>query len=287
METSLKLSKRMSKRVGKLLKVGLCIFVVLMLVSYALTGYVLYHPHFNQEAYAQLQELENLEELEIDTPVGSCAGWMYHSVYETDITIILFPGNMYTSEEMMGYSAGLDAASQGKGINLITLDYPGYGRSEGIPVESTIKAMALAAFDVIVSREDMQNQKIILMGYSLGTGVANYVASKREADGLILMAPYQNGYDIFNGFVDVFHGPMKLFIPYRMRADKFALEVGVKPLLMASKDDEMIPYESSLALSEKYPLGCHMKTYEGFGHNGFWQEQCVQDDIFRYIAEIV
>lgn len=263
------------------------IVVVAMLVAYILTDRVLYYPHFNEEAYMQLQEIENLEELEIDTSVGTCAGWMYHSAYEADATVILFPGNMFTSEEMMGYSTGFDSGNDGKGINMITLDYPGYGRSGGIPCEYTMKVMALSAYDAIISRSDMQDQKIILMGYSLGTGIANYVASKRDVDGLILMAPYQNGYDLFNGFVDIFHGPAKLFNPYRMRADKFAQTVNVKPLMIASKDDELISYESSLALSEKYPLGCDVKMYDGLGHGGFWQEQCVWQEIFQYIIRIV
>lgn len=260
---------------------------VIMLVACMLTDKVLYYPHFNEEAYMQLQDAKNLEELEIDTPVGTCAGWMYHSIYEANTTVILFPGNMFTSEEMMGYSTGFDSANDGQGINMITLDYPGYGRSEGIPSEHTMKVMALSAYDAIISRSDMQNQKIVLMGYSLGTGIANYVASNREVDGLILMAPYQNGYDLFNGFVDIFHGPLKLFNPYRMRADQFAQTIEVKPLMIVSKDDELISYESSLELSEKYPFGCVVKIYNGLGHGGFWQEQRVWQDIFLFISEIV
>lgn len=263
------------------------VMCLIMLVACILTDKVLYYPHFNEEAYMQLKDIKNLEELEIDTPVGTCAGWMYHSLYEADVTVILFPGNMFTSEEMMGYSTGFDSANGGQGINMITLDYPGYGRSGGIPSEHTMKVMALSAYDDIISRSDMQNQKIVLMGYSLGTGIANYVASKRDVDGLILMAPYQNGYDLFNGFVDIFHGPLKLFNPYRMRADKFAQTVNVKPLMIASKDDELISYESSLALSEKYPLGCDVKIYDGLGHGGFWQEQCVWQEIFQYIIRNV
>lgn len=259
------------------------IIVLLMMVSYLFADTVLYRPHFQEEAYAQLKNSENLEELLIDTPVGKCAGWMYHSMYESQVTIILFPGNMYTSEEMAGYSSGLEQKETG--INMITLDYPGYGRSEGMPTEHTIKQMALSAFDELMCRSDMQNQKIVLMGYSLGTGIANYVASKREIDGLILMAPYQNGYDLLNGFVDVYHGPLKLLNPYKMRADKFAETIRVKPLLIASRDDELISYKSSLALSEIYPAGCEVKLYDGLGHGGFWQDMNVKQDILGYLTD--
>ena len=55
---------------------------------------------------------------------------------------------------------------------------------------------------------------------------------------------------------------------------------------MVSKDDELISYESSLALSEKYPAGCEMKTYDGLGHGGFWQDNQVWQDIFEYLSDI-
>lgn len=268
-----------------LLLAGNCL-ILLMLLSYWITDQVLYYPHRNEEVCEQLSQMECMEELAIDTVVGTCGGWYYHSPQESELTIILYPGNMQTAGEMVALSGTFEENSDGLGMNLIVMDYPGYGNSEGIPSEMTIKIMALSAYDTIVSREDMQNQKIVLMSYSLGTGIANYVASKRDVDGVILLAPYQNGYDLFNGFVDIFHGPMKLFIPYRMRADKFAQTVDIKPLVIATKDDEMVPYESSVSLSKRYPLGADMKTYDGLGHGGLWQEKQIWKDIFTYLGEM-
>lgn len=263
------------------------VVIVLILLFYFLTDSILYYPHFDKDIYLQLSKNYCMEELETDTPVGTCNGWFYHSPQESELTIILYPGNMQTAGEMMSLSGAFENQSEALGLNLIVMDYPGYGRSDGIPAETTMKSMALSAFDGIMNRSDMQDQKVVLMGYSLGTGIANYVASERDVDGLILIAPYQNGYDLFNGFVDIFHGPMKLFIPYRMRADKFAATVDVKPLIIASKDDPMVPYESSLELSDKYSLGSEMKTYDGLGHGGFWQDDQVWKDIREYLIEIV
>lgn len=284
--------KKPAKRLfAKVFRVFTCILgnvmILLMLLMYIVTDTVLYYPHKNDEVTDGLKEHECMEELLLETSVGTCSGWFYHSSQESELTVILYPGNMQTAGEMMYLSGAITENSEGLGINLAALDYPGYGDSEGSPSETTIKAMALDAFDGIAGREDMQGQKVVMMAYSLGTGVANYVASKREVDGLVLMAPYQNGYDLFNGFVDIFHGPLKLFIPYRMRADRFAGTVGVKPLVLATKDDEMVPFESSLALSERYPAGCVMKTYDGLGHGGFWQDEQVWQDVFAYLTKIL
>lgn len=267
------------------LSIGNCV-ILLLLLSYMITDYVLYHPHCDEAIHEQLNMMEQMEKLELETSIGMCGGWFYHSPKDSELTVILYPGNMQTAGEMVLLSGTFEDNAEGLGLNLIVLDYPGYGESEGMPFEYTMKKMALEAFDAIRSRTDMENQKVVLMSYSIGTGIANYIASQREIDGLILMAPYQNGYDLFNGFIDIFHGPIKLFMPFRMRADEFALSVGVKPLVIASKQDEMVPFESSFSLSKRYPKGADMKVYEKLLHGELWQEEDVWVDILSYLMKV-
>ena len=264
---------------------GNCV-ILLMLLSYVITDHVLYYPHCDEEIHEQLGEMEHMEELALETSVGKCGGWFYHSPKNSELTVILYPGNMQTAGEMVLLSGTFEDSAEGLGLNLVVMDYPGYGNSEGLPSEYTMKKMALEAYDGVVSREDMKKQKVVLMSYSIGTGVANYIASQRDVDGLILLAPYQNGYDLFNGFVDIFHGPMKLFMPFRMRADEFAKLVTIKPLVIASEQDEMVPYESSLALTKLYPMGVDMKSYKGLAHGELWQEKQIWLDIFSYLRDI-
>lgn len=267
------------------LMIGNCV-ILLLLLSYMITDHVLYYPHCDAAIHEQLDEMVRIEKLEIETSIGRCAGWFYHSPKDTDLTVILYPGNMQTAGEMVLLSGTFENDEDALGFNLIVMDYPGYGESEGLPCEYTMKKMSLEAYDGIKGREDMENQKVVLMSYSIGTGIANYIASQREVDGLILMAPYQNGYDLFNGFIDIFHGPVKLFMPFRMRADEFAFSVGVKPLVIASKADEMVPFESSVALSKHYSKGVEMKVYENLLHGELWQEKEVWIDIFSYLKEV-
>ena len=282
-----------TKIVHEKIKLGINVFRVLGIASVVfslliciVTDHVLYHISFNLDAYVQLQQSDSFEELKLNTPIGKCSGWMYHSMHDAEVTVILFPGNMYASEEMMGSSVMFDEGNGKSGVNFIALDYPGYGRCDGIPSESTIKLMALSAFDELMTRNDMKDQKIVLMGYSLGTGVANYVASKRDVDGMILIAPYKNGHELFNKFINIFNGPLKLFNPYKMRADLFAENIKVKPLVIATKDDTMISYESSSELAQIYPQGSDMKLYDGLGHGGFWSDNQVWQDILSYLSEI-
>ncbi|PRY78852.1 hypothetical protein CLV80_103178 [Yoonia maritima] len=71
--------------------------------------------------------------------------------------------------------------------SLVALEYPGGGGIPGTPSEVLLKAQALEVYDYLAEHHD---GSIVVHGYSLGTGLALYVASEREVDAVILDAPY-------------------------------------------------------------------------------------------------
>lgn len=230
------------------------------------------------------------EELSVETGAGTMKGWLLH----TDLgqgasgsapVILYFGGNgedsAYRIEQIMLNTETREALG---GCDFVCFDYPGYGNSEGSASEKHFKEFGLAAYDYLASREDVSG--VILMGYSLGTGVANYVASQREPTGLILMAPYADGYDIYNSYVNIFHGPLKSLATFKMNSAKFAKNVQVKPLILASKADERLPYESAQELFERYPAGCNFVTLDDVAHGEFWGAREVLAEINKYIDSI-
>lgn len=243
--------------------------------------YILYHPAINEEAQTYLQQQDEYEELILQTSLGDCAGWFYHaSENPNDVTIIFYPGNTQSSADTLIQNPDLPNQLRS---NLIITDYPAYGKSQGIPSEYTLKKMALSAFDKIMERTDMENQKVVILGYSLGTGIANYIASEREVDGLILIAPYANGYDLFEQFFGNMHELLKGFIPFKMQSELFAEKITVNTLIIASKADELIPYESTTHLAQKYTKESIFVAYEDLGHGEFWQTQDVWTKIYNYL----
>lgn len=70
------------------------------------------------------------------------------------------------------------------------LSYRGFGASDGRPEEAALFADALATFDQ-VSREHPK-QPIAVIGRSLGSGVASYVASRRPVERLALVTPFDS-----------------------------------------------------------------------------------------------
>jgi len=68
--------------------------------------------------------------------------------------------------------------------------YRGYGASEGTPTEADILDDALAVFDQVHARQP--GARIVVIGRSLGSAVASYVASKRPVAKLVLVTPFDS-----------------------------------------------------------------------------------------------
>ena len=76
--------------------------------------------------------------------------------------------------------------------SLALLNYRGYGESEGKPSEAALFADALAVFDALAGRPDVDSSRIVLVGRSLGSGVAAYVAAERAVAAVVLISPYDS-----------------------------------------------------------------------------------------------
>ncbi|KGQ19023.1 hydrolase of the alpha/beta superfamily [Lysobacter dokdonensis DS-58] len=68
--------------------------------------------------------------------------------------------------------------------------YRGYGASEGKPTEADILEDALAVYDQVQARQP--GARIVVIGRSLGSAVASYVASKRPVAKLVLVTPFDS-----------------------------------------------------------------------------------------------
>ena len=170
------------------------------------------------------------------------------------------------------------------GFDFVCRDYPGYGESGGKPSERALKTFGLAAYDATVKA--FPGRRIVVFGFSLGTGVATYVASERPVVGLILAAPYADGFDLFNNFAPIFYGPTRLTVPYRMEAVKFAEKVDVRPLILATRPDALVPFESSERLAKAFPSGVEFVAQDDVEHHWVWSTETASAAIAEYLRSL-
>lgn len=79
-----------------------------------------------------------------------------------------------------------------QGYSSYTFDYRGYGHSSGWPSEQGMYNDSEAVFDFVLNRENTEPSKVILVGISLGTGFASYLAQLHHSQTLALFAPYSS-----------------------------------------------------------------------------------------------
>ena len=267
-------------RIGLILAVLALLIFVIMQVIRIIAQPRLFHPSRDDSAHQAMLKNASMEYIVIPTDQGELSGFLFRQNDGPAPLLLYYGGN---SDNAASVLRRLTSTRRGtfQGWNVAMIDYPGYGLSEGTPGDAAFRRMALAAYDTFAAREDVT--QIVVMGYSIGTGPASYAASQRPVDGLILMAPYAEGADLFNTVLDVFYGPLKLLISYPMPSIRFARDVAVRPLIFATEQDELVPYASSQRLESAYPNGCDFVTVPGIGHGGFWDSGMVLNGIADYL----
>ncbi len=125
------------------------------------------------------------------------------------------------------------------GVNVFIIDYRGYGKSQGRPSEHGIYEDALAAYDYLLTREDVPPDKICVYGASLGGAVAIELATKRKTSGLIIDSSFSSAADMAKTiypFVPAF------FLQTKMDSINKIKKITVAKLFIHSRDDELVPF---------------------------------------------
>lgn len=107
------------------------------------------------------------------------------SIHESsdDVAVLYFMGN----GGALAYFTHALAAHAVAGRTVVAMEYPGGGGIPGKPSEVGLKADALAIYDWLAADFDGQ---IVVHGFSMGTGLAQYVAAERDVAAIILDAPF-------------------------------------------------------------------------------------------------
>jgi len=100
--------------------------------------------------------------------------------------VIFFHGN----GEVMDYLPEQAEGFRGLGMGVLLVEYPGFGRFPGNTDEKGITEAAVAAYDAVLRREEVDPQRIVLFGRSLGGGAACALAARRPSAALILQSTF-------------------------------------------------------------------------------------------------
>jgi fermentation-respiration switch protein FrsA (DUF1100 family) len=101
-------------------------------------------------------------------------------------TVIFFYGN----GACVAYMATEFDRFRRLGANVLIPDFPGYGMSGGRPSEKGFYATADASYDYLLSRPDIDRDRIVAAGWSMGAAVAIDLASRRKVERLVTVSAF-------------------------------------------------------------------------------------------------
>jgi fermentation-respiration switch protein FrsA (DUF1100 family) len=159
---------------------------------------------------------------------------VWHVPAEPDRAVVIyFPGN---GDFLAGcVSRFRDITSDGTG--LVALSYRGYAGSSGRPSEQGLLRDAAAAYAFTATRYSAD--RIVVWGFSLGSGVAVALAADRPVGKLILEAPYTSIVDIAGSLLRIV--PVRWLIRDQFRSDERIARVAAPLLIMHGLRDPTIP----------------------------------------------
>lgn len=172
--------------------------------------------------------------------------------------VIFFHGN----GDILAWRAPWFAALTADGTGLIAVSFRGYAGSSGSPTEAGLINDAEAAYAFAAQR--YAPDRIVVWGYSLGSGPAIAVAARHRPGKLILEAPYTSIVDVAAAAFPF--APVRWFIRDRFHADQWIVNVTSPVLIMHGGRDRTIPIRFGERLYElardpkqmvRFPEGGH------------------------------
>ncbi|MEO5571832.1 MAG: alpha/beta fold hydrolase [Bacteroidia bacterium] len=143
-------------------------------------------------------------------------------------------------------------------------DYRGYGKSDGnISSQEQLYQDIQTVYDNFKTKYD--ENKIIVLGYSIGTGPATKLASANHPKLLILQAPYYSLIDMMKHTYPIIPA---FILKYKFETNKFIKDCKMPIVIFHGDNDEVIYYNSSVKLKEVVNRNVTLITLHGQGHNG-------------------
>lgn len=186
----------------------------------------------------------------------------------SDKALLYFGGN---AEDVSVSLAEFSAAFSEHAIYL--MHYRGYGGSEGRPSEQALVSDALALFDAVAT----EHSDIVVIGRSLGSGVAVQLAAQRPVQQLVLITPFDSLTKLARQQFPVV--PVNWLLKDRYESAHYANQIDTPTLLLVAEQDEIIGRARSEALYQAFePAIARMQLYPG-GHNSYLPAQQIKNSL--------
>jgi hypothetical protein len=221
-------------------------------------------------------------------------GWFLPAKGRALGTILQLHGN---AENISTHFASL-AWMPARGFNVFIFDYRGYGGSEGEPTLEGVQIDIDAAMDALFARSDVDKDRVVMYGQSLGGALAAYyVAHSPRRDQLRALVLES----AFSGYVDIVREKMAdhwftwpfQWLPQFTVDDRFSplpamTKISPLPLLVLHGDqDAVVPVQEGRRLYEAALEPKQLWVVPGAGHIQTMRNPAERDRLVAYLVEVL
>lgn len=218
------------------------------------------------------------QEISLESHGFHIQGWEFQNPdVDNNATLLYFGGN---AEDVTQNFADIQ---QFAARRLFFFNYRGYGKSGGKPSQQALYQDVLNIYDSLTSQYAVQPEQLVVMGRSLGSAVATYVAAHRPVKQVILVTPFDSLTNIAQSIFPFL--PVKWFLNHPFPSVEFAPEINTPLLMIVAANDEVIPTKYSRNLYEKWAGAKQWQRLEGVGHNDLQIHPHYYGLIRRFIEE--
>lgn len=222
------------------------------------------------------------ERVEVRTPDGDMLYGVHlpPAVKEAGPTtlIIGFGGNAWNGQHVAEYLHELFPKAE-----VVAFHYRGYRPSTGRPSAEALIADAPLLFDKVVER--LEPDRIVAVGFSIGSGVAASLSRRRKLDGLVLVTPFDSLKAVAQQLYPWL--PVGPFFQHELPAADDLADNGTPVAIIAAERDEIIPSRRTDALRKRVPRLMFDRTIPGAGHNDIYSRDDFQLSMREALSAVV
>src|SRR3989441_8132785 len=228
--------------IASLVKIALAVAIGVLLLAWLFQERMMFFP---RPVDSRPTPRPNVEDVTLVAADGvKLRGWLVRGAVTPAPLVIYFGGN---AEEVSWLT---ELADQFADWSLLLVNFRGYGESEGKPGEKELLEDGLVIHDYAKGRPEVDSERIVAMGRSLGSGVAVHLAAHRLLRGVILVSPYDSIVEVAKHHYPFL--PVSLMLRHRFDSLALASRIEAPLLCLVATEDRVIPAAHSRVLFEAW-----------------------------------
>lgn len=235
-----------------------------------------------QELFNKIQPQDNFEKIIIKVESDiSLQGFLYKDNNEGKAPLAIYFGGR--GEEA---SSIVEYAAKVKGYSLAFINYRGCGLSNGTQSREDILSDSMSIYDYFAARSDIDKDNIVLIGHSLGTGVAINLATERNVKGIALSAAYD---EYTSGVIQdkVPLIPVKMLLSDEFDSLAIAPKLKIPALFLLAEKDRTIVRSRSMKLFNSWGGKAESVVIKGTHHENITLNNYTWENINNFIYKLL